>query len=161
MDKGFLTTSVIERSHDSQSTAAHDDKLSKNCTCLSVINTNARSLCPKIDSLIDCMDETDASLAIVTETWLRDGDKLEQDIKDLSLEAGLGMLCKNRQPTASNGVCYGGVAIPWKETAGLFRRVEVHNPESHEVLVAAGSLRGQKRRLVVVACYMPPNLTKN
>ena len=43
-------------------------------TQTNVINTNARSLCPKIDSLIDCSDTT---IAIITETWLADGKSLD------------------------------------------------------------------------------------
>lgn len=45
------------------------DKITK----LTVINTNARSLCPKIDCLVDCMEEKDAGLAVIMETWLGGG----------------------------------------------------------------------------------------
>ena len=51
---------------------------------MTIINTNARSLCPKIGSLIDCFNELDAGIAVVTETWLRDGLELEKDKEDLS-----------------------------------------------------------------------------
>ena len=43
-----------------------------------VINTNARSLYPKLNSLNDCMEETGAYLSVVTETWLRSGDELDK-----------------------------------------------------------------------------------
>ena len=36
------------------------------------LNTNACSLIPKINSLIDCFDELDVSVAAITETWLND-----------------------------------------------------------------------------------------
>ena len=46
-----------------------DGSLTKNKSCLTLINTNARSfLCPKIDSLQDCMRETEAAVAVVMET---------------------------------------------------------------------------------------------
>ena len=67
-------------------------------TLINVINTNVRSLCPKIDSLIDCFDEMDATIGIITETWLADGDTLERDIHDLAKGAVLGMVCLNRRP---------------------------------------------------------------
>lgn len=42
------------------------DKITK----LSVINSNARSLSPKIDCLLDCMEEHEAGISIIMETWL-------------------------------------------------------------------------------------------
>ena len=57
-------------------------------TNVNIINTNARSLCPKIDSLIDCFEEMDGTLGIVTETWLADGDSLSRDLQDLAKGAG-------------------------------------------------------------------------
>ena len=35
-----------------------------------IINGNARSLRPKIESLIDCFNETESTVGIITETWL-------------------------------------------------------------------------------------------
>ena len=75
-------------------------------TNLTIINTNARSLCPKITSLIDCLDELEGSLAVVTETWLADGEALEADVVDLAAGAGLGMIHKNRLPN-THGVAHG------------------------------------------------------
>ena len=62
-------------------------------TQINIINTNARSLCPKIGSLIDCFEELDGTLGIITETWLADGESLDQDVADLARGAGLGMVC--------------------------------------------------------------------
>ena len=72
-----------------------------------IINANARSLCTKIDSLIDCMEEAGAGVAVVTETWMKDGPALDNNASDLSLGAGIGMLNRNRRPLDSNGVAYG------------------------------------------------------
>ena len=60
------------------------------------LNTNARSLSPKIHSLIDCIEEMEAAFAVITETWLSDGEGLAEDIEGLELGAGLGMLALNR-----------------------------------------------------------------
>lgn len=76
-------------------------------TNLTIINTNARSLCPKITSLIDCLDEMQGTVAIITETWLADGEPLEADTADLAHGAGLGLIHKNRAPN-SRGVAHGG-----------------------------------------------------
>ena len=70
------------------------------------MNTNARSLKPKMDSLIENIKELQADLTIVTETWMRDKDTQEA-AQDLSLGARLGLLVRNRPPR-DNGVTYGG-----------------------------------------------------
>ena len=55
-----------------------------------VINTNARSLKPKMNSFVECFKEMEAHVAIVTETWLQDGLELEDLKDDLLHERGLG-----------------------------------------------------------------------
>ena len=82
----------------------------------------------------------------MTESWLRDSEvhDLEQE---LSLGAGLGLLALNRQPNM-NGVCYGGVALIWRQSRGNFKRQEVKNVDGYEVLVAAGSVKGQALSLI-------------
>ena len=99
-----------------------------------IINTNTRSLGPKIDSLLDCLSETDARIGIVTETWFRDGQELEELRQDLDLGSGLGMICRNRQPN-ENGVSYGGVAIFWRKSACVPREVPFKNPEDFAFMV--------------------------
>ena len=122
-----------------------------------IIYSNARSLCPKMDSLLECMEEIEVSLAVVTETWFRDS-RMVEEVADLSLGADVGLLYRNRN-LCPNRVTYGGVAILWRDTAGHFKQLDFPNPYKHEILVAAGSLRGQCGKLVVV-CYLPPNITR-
>ena len=126
---------------------------------MTIINTNARSLAPKIDSLIECVNELDVSVAVVTETWLKDGPELEQDLLDLEGGAGLSALTLNRDPNPLTGVAHGGVAIIWRKSIGSFKRIPLGlaNPEKFEVLPTVGSLRGSSRKLVVIGIYMPPN----
>ena len=125
-------------------------------TQINVINTNARSLCPKIESLIDCFDEMEVTLGVVTETWLADGDSLDRDIADLAKGAGLGMLCLKRKPNG-RGVAHGGVAVVHNTAACTLARVDLPNPDDYEVLVTLSNLRGHSRKLLTVACYLPPN----
>ena len=125
---------------------------------LTLLNTNARSLCPKIESLIDCMEEMDAAIAVVTETWLADGPSLESDIADLTAGAGIGLVCRNRRPNLQ-GVAHGGVAVAFKTELCAMKEVQLHNPEDFEILVTAASLPGYSRKFITVACYLPPNYT--
>ena len=73
---------------------------------ITLINTNARSLCPKINSLIDCLSELSASMGIVTETWLNVGAGLDEDEADFEDGTGYGMINRCRK-AGTRRVC------PW------------------------------------------------
>ena len=68
-----------------------DDAVDSNKIPFTLINTNARSLCSKIDSLIDCFTQMDACMGVITETWLTDGEGLEEEIEDLTMGTCLNM----------------------------------------------------------------------
>ena len=131
---------------------------SKDKTKFTIINCNARSLCPKIDSLLDCFSEVDATVGVVTETWL--GKETAEAQERFREEGGIGFLSRNRNQAASNGVYYGGVAVLWKEGVCNLTKIYIPNPNDFEVLVMAGSIRGHSRKLVVIAFYLPPGYTK-
>ena len=103
-----------------------------------IINTNARSLCPKITSLIDCFDELNAHVGVITETWLTDREGLEEDVQDLAHGTGLGMIYRNR-PSNDRGFSHGGVAIIYKSGECAFTEVKMANPDNFEVLPAIGT----------------------
>ena len=103
---------------------------------LTVINTNARSLCPKIESLIDCFEELQVDIAIVTETWYKSGPEFDQGLSKLELGAGLCSLVLNRDPNPTSGIAHGGVAITYRKNIGLFKQKDFPNPEKYEVLPA-------------------------
>ena len=127
-----------------------------NKVSFTVINTNARSLSPKINSLIDCFSQMEASLGVVTETWLSDGADLEEEIGDLTSGTGLNMVYRNRAVNG-RGFSHGGVAIVYREAAMSVRKIRIHNPKDFEVVAAECNLKGIKRKLVVIGCYIPPN----
>ena len=83
-----MDDSVLDEIDDDESVAPVTEENKHDGTLINIINTNARSLCPKIDSLIDCFEELDVTLGVVTETWLADGDSLDRDIQDLAKGAG-------------------------------------------------------------------------
>ena len=49
------------------------------------------------------------------------------------------------------------MAVFWKANELSFKEVVVPNPDNFEVLTAVGSVKGHSRKLVVIACYLPPN----
>ena len=98
-------------------------------------------------------------MAVITETWLRDGAVLENRREAMREELGLDMIGRNREPLTS-GVSYGGVAIVWKIGRLDFKKVPLKNPSKFELVVGASSIRGHNRKLVVIACYLPPGYEK-
>ena len=122
---------------------------------ITIVNTNARSLCPKINSLIDCLEDMNSAIGVITETWLADGPSLEADLTDLREGAGVGLICRNRPPNSA-GVSHGGVAVAFRTDSCAMKRVDMANPDDYEVLVTLATLPGYSRKLVTVACYLPP-----
>ena len=114
--------------------------------------------CPKINSLLDTIEELDAAFAVVTETWLADGTTLEEDKQDLLLGAGLSLICKNRKPDR-RGVTYGGVGLFYKENLCNFKELSFDNPNNFEVLTATGTVPGLSRKVALLGCYIPPGYT--
>ena len=114
-------------------------------TDITILNTNAQSLCPKIESLFDCFDEMNSTIGIVTETWLADGESLREDIKDLASGAGLGMICLNKKPNGA-GVAHGGVAVTHRTSSCTMKKLDLPNPDEFEVLVTMVTLPGCSSR---------------
>ena len=123
-----------------------------------IINCNARSLCPKIESLVECFEEMDGTVGVVSETWIRDG--AEDLVERLSEGDGLGFISRKRSQPASNGVTYGGVAVLWRKSACSLKEFAFPNPLDFEVVVATGSLRGHTRKLAIISCYIPPGYSR-
>ena len=98
------------------------------------------------------------SCGVVTETWLSDGEGLDEDVEDLLLGAGMGLHCLNR-PVNNKGFSHGGVAILYRGSEMSLKPIKVHNPGKYEVLVTAGKVQGYSRKLVIIGCYLPPNYT--
>ena len=105
------------------------------------------------------MFEIDADIAVVTETWFQDSAVADTAV-DLAGEHGLDLFTLNRQVVAANGRQYGGVAISTRNCRSTFKKVDIANPDSFEVLCIAGKVRGISEKIVVVAVYLPPNYTK-
>ena len=135
-----------------------DDEFLDNKVELNVINTNARSLRPKTKSFIKCFISLSLTIAVVTETWLANGSRLESDVETLLHGHGLAIHYLNREPSM-NGVCHGGVAIVLKNNVSTGKRFSFPNPEAFEVLPMSVDLCKVKRKLFVIAAYIPPNYT--
>ena len=130
-----------------------DNKLAVN-----IINTNARSLRPKLPSFIACFMNLTLCLAVVTETWFASGNRLELESENLLLGHGLSMKCLNRQPTI-NGLSHGGVAIIYRDSWARGKIYSFNNPESFEVLPLRLDFADVNRPMFVIGAYIPPGYT--
>ena len=119
-----------------------------------MINTNARSLSPKIISLVHGFEEMNLNIAVITETWFPKGQALEQKAEDLLLGEGLRMAARSREPGAA-GFSHGGVAVIWNNTVSLSKH-SFPNPEQFEILALTGTIHGCERKIIIIAAYIPP-----
>ena len=129
-----------------------------NKTQINVINTNARSLRPKIASFVRCFVNLSLTFAIITETWLASGSRLERQSEDLLLGHGLSTYYLNRAPSA-NGVAHGGVAVVAKNSRCKMSVIPFPNVESFEVLPLVLDEYTIRRNFYIVAAYIPPGYT--
>ena len=97
-----------------------------------------------------------ASVAVLTETWLTDGQSLDDDLADLEHGAGVGFLVRNRRP-GIRGTCHGGVALAYRKEAVDMRNLQFDNDDDFEVVAGIGSMKGHSRKIIVVGAYLPPN----
>ena len=140
MDRGDYTSVTSDESYTEDLYSTDINKVN-----LTLINTNARSLCPKISSLVDCLADMEAAVGVVTETWLSDGDTLSEDLENLARGTGLRMICKNRKAN-DLGYSHGGIAIIFRESMISLKRVKLHDPHNLEVIMAVGTIKGGPER---------------
>ena len=111
---------------------------------------NARSLIPKLESLNECQKELQTDVTILTETWTRSNDQINQILQDNEDITNFSMIRKDRE--VGRG---GGVAISFDKRKLLMTRARL--PQSkYEVVAAVGRRTGQRRKICVVAAYVPP-----
>ena len=95
---------------------------------LAYLITNARSLRPKILSLMDYINDLDLTLSIITETWFYEGEaynKLKDDLKeDQRLEIISLFRPKNANGTRRTG---GGVSIIYNPAKIRLKEYKINN----------------------------------
>ena len=121
-----------------------------------MITANACSIVPKIDCFLDYLSELDASIAFLTETWLSDTPELQNDLEDLQLGTGYGLICKNR-PQNECGYSAVGVAIAFKSSQITFKQINLPD-NNYELLFAVGMMPHFTKKFIAICMYMPPGL---
>jgi Holliday junction resolvase-like predicted endonuclease len=117
---------------------------------VNVVLCNARSLLPKTESLIDLMNEVNASISICTETWIKEGERAEEFLRDLADNTRYDVLRKSRRTRG------GGVAILYDKTE--LHMTHVKTPETDfEVLATLARRKSQRIKFLTIAVYIPPS----
>ena len=106
---------------------------------------------PKLDSLIETVEELDADVCFVTETWLTNSSRIEQRFTDLRDKLGYGFIRRDRPGERPAG----GVGILFKESRIQMMRIKVP-PSEYEIVAAIGRRTGQRRKVLAIAMYIPP-----
>ena len=120
--------------------------------------TNARSLSPKIDSLHTMFDEHNLDFAMITESWLKDGQVLNRDVIDLEFGTDKKIIYRNR-PKNSVGArkVGGGVSIVYNKSKCSFRERKIVG-NKFELVAAVGKV-GKLARMVCLFClYIEPRM---
>ena len=119
--------------------------------CAKFLLCNARSLAPKMTSLIDYMYDLKCDIAIINETWFRGGKKLLGELSDVEQAAGIKFICKNRPSKAPRG---GGVALAFNTARCNLKRKNLKS--KYEMVGAVGKVGRIDRQVAVFSVYVPP-----
>ena len=120
--------------------------------------TNARSLSQKIDSLHTAFIEHELDFALITESWLKDGQVLDKDIIDLEWGTDMKIIYKNR-PRNPRGLrkVGGGVSVIYNKSRCSFRERKIRG-NKYELVLAVGKVGTVPRQVAVFCMYLEPRM---
>lgn len=131
----------------------HENQDSENC--VRFLLANARSLAPKITSLIDSIYDLKCDFAMITETWFRGGKRLDAELSDIEHAAGIKFVCKNRRGRKAGG----GVAIAYNAARCNLKKKPIKT--CHEITCAVGKIAKIHRKFAIFTVYIPPKTKVN
>ena len=118
--------------------------------------TNASSLKPKMNSLVDAFDSLTLNFACITETWYQGGKALKDHMIEVEGANGIRILQKNRDGRLKKRG--GVVAIAFNTANCNFKQRNLtHMKKEHEVICAVGKIGKIDRKVVIFLVYVPPN----
>ena len=148
-----LDDSLISMSSSNISENVNFDNVCQRFNTVSFLITNARSLPPKIRSLITYFEELELHFALVTETWMSEGDRYDRNAKKLEDRDNLEIIRKSRKTRG------GGVAIVFDKKKIKLKYVKIKR-NSFEVVAAVGRTTDDNRKLLIISAYYPPQMKK-
>ena len=141
--------------HDQQRSNDQNKLTNHKQTEFNVLLTNARSLAPKFPSLLDHIEENDIAVSIISESWLKPGAVLEQEIDDLRNGESLDLFHHSRKISSRGRPAGGGVAIISNRARCSLKEFKITRGKT-EIVCAVGRIVRLPRKLVVIAIYISP-----
>ena len=125
--------------------------------CARFLLTNARSLEPKTESLLDAFSSLNLHFSCVTETWYKGGAGLKKHLADVEGAAGVRVLHHSRDGRVkARG---GGVAFAFNTSTCNFKKRQLRHVQSrNEVLCAVGRVGKIGKNIAVFVVYVPPTM---
>ena len=157
VNENYLTTSCREENPVNEMSISPEFRNKSRCAInFNLLLTNARSLAPKMNSLIDYMRELDTAVAIVTESWLKPGRQLDEDIDDLTKAENLGLIhCSRRTNRGRNAG--GGVALVYNKEKIDITEYKAKKANA-ELVCAIGKIPKLTRKIFIVGIYISPRV---
>ena len=141
----------VPRGSNDQMTNTHRQRRKKQPFNFAV--TNARSLAPKLDLVLDAFYELDLACMIIIETWIQ-GERTVQQADDLLANGnGLDSIYRSR------GARGGRLAILSRRSKVQLKEYKIKT-KSHKVLAARGKIQNNSRPIYLLAVYIKPSLSK-
>ena len=97
------------------------------------------------------MNELSADLCLITETWFKETDLINNSLEDFKNRSAYCFLRRDRQGERRGG----GVAVCFRPDRIQFSKAKIP-PTKHEIYAAIGRRTGQRRKILVVVIYIPP-----
>ena len=151
-----MTTLSSTPSATSNQSTLRNVTRNKKQTSLNFVLTNARSLAPKMNSLVDYFEECDLTLAIVAESWLKPGAPLQEDLDDLEMGQNLRIVHHSRKSRRGKNAG-GGIAIVYNKNKIKLNERRITKGKA-EITCAVGRIPNCPRHLAVIGMYIPPQL---
>ena len=102
------------------------------------------------------MDELTLAAALITETWLKTGEKSQKMTTDLLDGHGLNIIYKNRPRRADGTSCNrGGVAVVYDKAKKGLKNFPIKK-SSHEIHAVSGRINRVHRKIGIIVAYIPP-----
>ena len=125
--------------------------------CTRFLLTNARSLEPKTDSMIQAFDSLNLHFAGISETWYKGGGALADHLIDVEGASGIKILHQSRDGRLKTRG--GGVAFAFDTSTCNFKRRQLKNvPKGLELICAVGRVEKISKRIAVFVAYVPPSM---
>ena len=158
-DSQALSESDLEINSSDDDISENEKEIHENLEdddyCTKFFLSNARSLVPKITSLIDYMYDLRCDFTMITETWFRGSRQLNAELGDIENATGIKLICKHRPAKSSKGIVGGGVAIAFNTARCSLKRKMVKT--SHEIVCAVGKIAKIEKQFAIFAVYVPPS----